>query len=114
MAKSLPAGPLRRPPTHPGYLLAGMLEEQGISPRAAAKAIGMSHTGLVKVLKGQAPVAPATALRVGKWLGNGPELWLNMQQACDLWHAERKLAGALAKIEQLPRGAAPTAKRRAG
>jgi len=26
-----------------------------------------------------------TALRFGTWLGNGPELWLNLQQAYDLW-----------------------------
>ncbi len=30
--------------------------------------------------------------------GNGPELWLNMQQAYDLWHAEREMAEEIAKI----------------
>ena len=29
------------------------------------------------------------AIRLGKFLGNGPRIWLNMQTAYDLWHAER-------------------------
>jgi plasmid maintenance system antidote protein VapI len=31
------------------------------------------------------------AVRVGKFCGNGPGLWLRMQEAHDLWHAERAL-----------------------
>ena len=38
------------------------------------------------------------ALRIGKLVGNGPELWLRMQQACDLWHAEQRLQSELAEI----------------
>jgi plasmid maintenance system antidote protein VapI len=39
------------------------------------------------------------------WGGNGPELWLNMQQAYDLWHAQRDLQVALATMPTL-KGAA--------
>ena len=35
------------------------------------------------------PVSPEMAVRLGKFCGNGPELWPRMQQAYDLWHAER-------------------------
>jgi len=38
------------------------------------------------------------ALRVGKFAGNGPGLWLRMQQAHDLWHAEQRMKGDLARI----------------
>ncbi len=31
--------------------------------------------------------------------GNGPELWLNMQQAFDLWNARRQLADIIDGIE---------------
>lgn len=44
------------------------------------------------------------ALRLGKFCGNGPGLWLRMQQAYDLWDAERALKAEIAKI--------PTAKAR--
>jgi plasmid maintenance system antidote protein VapI len=36
--------------------------------------------------------------RLGKYCGNGPELWLNIQSAFDLWHARQKLADALDEI----------------
>jgi plasmid maintenance system antidote protein VapI len=39
------------------------------------------------------------ALRIGKFCGNGGDVWLRMQAAYDLWHAERKLAGELATIK---------------
>jgi antitoxin HigA-1 len=34
-----------------------------------------------------------------KFAGNGPGLWLRMQQAYDLWYAENKMKAELSKIE---------------
>ena len=82
---SYPARPRKVAPPHPGMIVADILDVKCISLRTAAAAIGMSSTGLAKVLEGQSPVTPDTALRFGTWLGNGPELWLNLQQAYDLW-----------------------------
>jgi hypothetical protein len=36
--------------------------------------------------------------KIGKFCGNGPELWLGMQQAVDLWDARQKLTKEVAKI----------------
>jgi antitoxin HigA-1 len=41
------------------------------------------------------------ALRIGKFAGNGPGLWLRMQQAYDLWYAEHRMADELSKIESI-------------
>jgi len=41
------------------------------------------------------------AVRIGKFCGNGPDLWLSMQTAHDLWKAERDLAEAVKKIPTL-------------
>jgi antitoxin HigA-1 len=46
-------------------------------------------------------VTPDTALRLGTWLGNGPELWLNVQQAYDRWHVRVRLGAALGKIKPM-------------
>ncbi len=46
-------------------------------------------------------VTPAMAVRLGKLFGNGPWLWLRMQQAHDLWQAERELAEAVSRIPTL-------------
>jgi len=39
------------------------------------------------------------ALRIGKFAGNGPGLWLRMQQAYDLWHAEQRMKDEISNIE---------------
>jgi antitoxin HigA-1 len=36
-------------------------------------------------------ISPEMAVRLGKFCGNGPDLWLRMQAAYDLWHAEQSL-----------------------
>jgi len=38
------------------------------------------------------------ALRLGKLAGNGPRLWLRMQQAYDVWHIEQRLKEEFARI----------------
>ena len=43
-------------------------------------------------------VTPEMAVRLGKFCGNGPGLWLRMQAAYDLWHAERRMKGELRRI----------------
>ena len=93
----------RRPdrcPTHPGEILReDVLPSLGVSVAAFARAIGVSRQTVHAILRGDKGVTPAMALRIGKFVGNGPGLWLRMQQTHDLWLAERELAQTLAGIE---------------
>ncbi|OYX80164.1 MAG: addiction module antidote protein, HigA family [Bradyrhizobium sp. 35-63-5] len=106
--KELPAG---RPhadlvPTHPGEILReDVLPAIGEPVMTVAKKLGVTRQHLHKILAETAPVTPEMAVRLGKFCGNGPDLWLRLQQAFDLWHAERALREEIAKI--------PTAKARA-
>ncbi len=87
-----------RPETHPGALLREVvLPELNMSKTAIAKALGISRQTLYDILNEKQPVTPEMALRLGKLCGNGPNLWLNMQVAYDLWHAERRI-----DISQIP------------
>ena len=88
-----------REPTHPGELLReDVLPAIGEPVMAVAKKLGVTRQHLHRVLAEKAPVTPDMALRLGKFCGNGPDLWLRMQQAYDLWHAERALRKVVAKI----------------
>src|SRR5262249_32761342 len=79
---------LSRKPMHPGAILReDVLPALGLSVSATAERLGVSRQFLHRILAGQAPITAAMALRIGKFCGNGPELWLDMQQACDLWEA---------------------------
>ena len=91
----------QRPPTHPGEIVGTQLEDCRTSVREAAKLIGVSHTTLQNVIKGKSAITADMALRIGALLGNGPALWLNMQQAHDLWHAEKAIGDQVKKIRKL-------------
>ena len=94
-----------RPPVHPGeFLRDEVLPAIGEPVMTVAKKLGVTRQHLHKILAETAPVTPEMAVRLGKFCGNGPGLWLRLQQAYDLWHAERALKKVIAKI--------PTAKAR--
>src|SRR5688572_15106127 len=88
-----------RRPTHPGAILRNtVLPALKMSVSEAARDLGISRQMLHKILAEDAPITPEMAVRIGKFCGNGPELWLGMQQAVDLWDARQKLATEVAKI----------------
>jgi addiction module HigA family antidote len=79
-----------RPPTHPGGIIKRLhLEPLGLSVSAAAKALGVSRKTLSKIVNERGAVTPDMALRLARAFHTTPELWLNLQQFHDLWHAER-------------------------
>ena len=41
------------------------------------------------------------ALRLGKLMGGGPDIWMKMQADVDLWDAKQKIGGEIRKIKQL-------------
>jgi addiction module HigA family antidote len=89
----------KRAPTHPGEILReDVLPALGMPVQTAARHLGVTRQTLHRILAGTAPVTPAMALRLGKFCGNGPALWLAMQGAYDLWAAERELGVEIAKI----------------
>ena len=92
--------PTHREPTHPGEILReDVLPELGISVSEAARRLGISRQQLHRVLAGTHPITTEMALRIGKFAGNGPGLWLRMQQAHDLWHAEQRMKDEISNIE---------------
>lgn len=88
-----------RCPTHPGELLREIIHEGlNLSVTEAARQLGISRMSLHRLLRGEQAVTPEMALRLGKLCGNGPELWLRMQMARDLWRLERSMRAELARI----------------
>ena len=69
----------------------------------AARRLGVSRQQLHRILNCTHPITVEMALRIGKLAGNGPGLWLRMQQNHDLWHAERALSDELKMIRPAAR-----------
>ena len=65
------------------------------------RALGVTRVSLSRVLNGKAGVSAEMAVRLGKWLGTGPEVWINMQAQYELWKAERALKARVRKIPTL-------------
>jgi len=90
-----------RCPTHPGEVLReDVLPALNLSISDTAKALNVTRQTLHRILAGTTAVTPEMALRLGKFCGNGPSLWIRLQEAYDLWHAERAIATDLAKIKR--------------
>ena len=91
--------PVQSPPVRPGEVLReDVLPTLRLSVTEAAKQLGIARQTLHRILAERAAVTPEMAVRLGKFCGNGPGLWLRLQQTHDLWHAERSLADAVARI----------------
>jgi len=97
--------PLKRSPIHPGEILReDVLPALGLSVSEAARRLGISRQQLHRVLACTHPITTEMALRIGKFAGNGPGLWLRMQQSHDLWYAEQRMKDELSKIESVEAG----------
>jgi addiction module HigA family antidote len=82
------------PPTHPGEILReDVLPALGLTIVDAAAKLGVTRQTLHRIIahKDPRPVTPEMAVRLGKLVGNGPRLWINLQTAYDLWQAERRV-----------------------
>jgi addiction module HigA family antidote len=96
--------PLKRPPVHPGEILReDVLPTLGLSIKEAAQRLGVSRQQLHRILACTHPITTEMALRIGKFSGNGPAIWLRLQQAYDLWHTERRMKTELTQIEPVVR-----------
>ncbi len=89
-------------PTHPGEVLREDVLPALGKPRAEiARLLGVSRPTLYDVLNEARPVTPNLALRIGKLVGGGPEIWLAMQQTYDLAAIKAEIKSELDGIPTL-------------
>jgi len=80
----------KRPPTHPGGILKrNYMDQSVVTLSQLADILGLSEEAASEVVNGRAPVTADMALRISRAFSTSPELWLNMQQYYDLWHAAK-------------------------
>ena len=75
-------------PLHPGrILLVQAMEPLGISRNQLARDIDVPVGRISDITNGKRGVTADTALRLGRYFGTGPELWLRLQAEFDLYVA---------------------------
>ena len=75
-------------PVHPGEILRDELDELGLSASALSKELGVPVNRVTMILNGQRGVSADTALRLARYFGTTPQLWLNLQKTWELRRAE--------------------------
>ncbi len=75
-------------PVHPGEILREELDALGLSANALAKALGVSVNRISMILNGRRGVSADSALRLARYFGTTPQLWLNLQTTWELRRAE--------------------------
>lgn len=74
-------------PIHPGEVLADILDDLEMKPEQIAQVLDISVQTVNQILQGEQKITVDLAIRIGKAMGNGPQLWLNLQQKVDIWDA---------------------------
>ena len=75
-------------PVHPGEILRDELDELGMSASALAEALAVPTSRITAILRGERGITADMALRLSRYLGTTPQLWLNLQQSFELRVAE--------------------------
>lgn len=87
---------------HPGEILAEELEARNMSANALALKMRVPANRLTEIIKGRRAVSPETALRLGRCLGTGPDLWLTLQAKYDLQEVQKALGATIEReVEQV-------------
>ena len=76
-------------PVHPGEVLQDELDHLRLTASAFARALGVPTNRVTAILNGQRGITADTALRLARYFGSGPEIWMNLQTNHDLAVARR-------------------------
>ena len=82
-------------------LLVEFLKPMELSQRELAEGIQVPYQRVNELINGRRGITPATALRLGKYFGNTPGFWMNLQLRWDLYHAQQREAKALRTIRRV-------------
>ncbi len=84
-------------PVHPGEILREELETLGLSSNKLGKALDVSPDCMTAILNGQRDVTADIALRLARYFGTTPQVWLNLQKTYELRRAEIEVGQRIAE-----------------
>jgi len=84
-------------PVHAGIYLKELLDELKISQYRLAKEIGVPAMRINLLVNGKRPITAELALRLGRYFGQNPRYWMNLQGRYDMDVAEDALSKQVAR-----------------
>lgn len=89
-----------RAPTHPGAILReDVIPALHMTVTDVAGLLRITRQQLHRVMGEQSGISAEMALRLGKLCGNGPGIWIRLQESYDLWHAQQRIG---AEVDAIP------------
>ena len=93
---------LKRNPTHPGAILKeDFLLPLGLTQVEFAKALKTSFRTVNEILNEKRSISPDMALRLARYFGTSPDVWIGLQSDYDLYWAMMKSKKAIEEIKPL-------------
>jgi antitoxin HigA-1 len=74
---------------HPGRLLKRELEARKLSANRLALDLGVPSGRITDILNSRRSISADTAVRLGRYFGNNPQFWLDLQGQYDIAVIER-------------------------
>ncbi len=88
------------PIAHPGRLLKRELEARTLSANRLALDLGVPSGRITDILNGRRAITADTAVRLGRYFGNGPQFWIDLQGQYEIAVVERDRGAEIAKRVQ--------------
>jgi addiction module HigA family antidote len=85
------------PVAHPGRLLKRELAARQLSANRLSLDLGVPSGRITDILNGRRSITADTALRLGRYFGNRPQFWLDLQSQYDIALIEREKGKEIAR-----------------
>ena len=85
------------PVVHPGGLLKRELASRTLSANRLALDLGVPSGRITDILNGRRSITADTAVRLGRYFGNSPQFWLDLQSQHDIALIERERGAEIAE-----------------
>ena len=85
------------PAVHPGRLLKRELSARTLSANRLWLDLGVPSGRITDILNGRRSISADTAVRLGRYFGNRPGFWLDLQAQHDVAVVEREHGSEIAK-----------------
>ncbi len=85
------------PISHPARLLKRDLTSRKLSANRLALDVGVPSGRITDILNGRRAITADTAIRLGRYFGNRPQFWLDLQTQYDIAVVERDRGEEIAR-----------------
>ena len=85
------------PIAHPGRLLKRELAARRLSANRLALDLGVPSGRITDIVNGRRSITADTAVRLGRYFGNSPQFWLDLQSQYDIALVEQERGAEIAR-----------------